>query len=238
MPKRTAEACPSSEIQRSRGDTFGSYRSLVAEVLSQGERISHHDQQQEANERHSESVIGAGMSNVEKENLNVLLRQCVRNLTPEVDEMQECVRSLYLISQLGNKCQSSSPSDFVPEESGGAREDDIQLLLRSDPDMVKNITSQYSNVLLSKELERLLDDVVATCRPMTRGEIRELQKSIKELPERNLNRVAEIVGNHSIASGEDFNDKVIVNLDQADKVMLWRLHFYVGAVKSAQKLAP
>jgi len=87
MPKRTAEACPSSEIQRSRGDTFGSYRSLVAEVLSQGERISHHDQQQEANERHSESVIGAGMSNVEKENLNVLLRQCVRNLTPEVDEV-------------------------------------------------------------------------------------------------------------------------------------------------------
>jgi len=50
---------------------------------------------------------------------------------------------------------------------------------------------------------------------MTRGEIRELQKSIKELPERNLNRVAEIVGNHCIASGRDFNDKVIVNLDQA-----------------------
>ncbi|AEE77316.1 bromodomain testis-specific protein [Arabidopsis thaliana] len=243
MPKRTAEACPSSEIQRSRGDTFGSYRSQVAELLSLGERISHHDQQ-EANERHSESVIGAGMSNVEKDNLNVLLRQCVRNLSPEVDEMQECVRSLYLISQLGNKCQSSSPSDFVPEETGGAREDDIQLLLRSDSDMVKNITSQYSNVLLSKldnmqqELERLLDDVVATCRPMTRGEIRELQKSIKELPERNLNRVAEIVGNHCIASGRDFNDKVIVNLDQADKVMLWRLHFYVGAVKRPRSSLP
>jgi hypothetical protein len=86
MPKRTAEACPSSEIQRSRGDTFGSYRSQVAELLSLGERISHHDQQ-EANERHSESVIGAGMSNVEKDNLNVLLRQCVRNLSPEVDEV-------------------------------------------------------------------------------------------------------------------------------------------------------
>ncbi|CAL9248417.1 unnamed protein product [Arabidopsis halleri] len=245
MPKRTAEARPSSiEVQRNKPDTFGNYRSQVAELLSQGEgtgeRISHHDQQQ----RHSESVIGDGMSNLEKENLNVLLRQCVRNLTPEVDEMQECVCSLYLISQLGNKCQSSSPSNLVPEESGGAREDDIQLLLRSDPDMVKNITSQYSNVLLSKldnmqqELEKLLDDVVATCRPMTRVEIRELQKSIKELPERNLNRVAEIVGNHYITSDKDFNDKVIVNLDQADNIMLWRLHFYVRAVKSAQKLAP
>jgi hypothetical protein len=41
-------------------------------------------------------------------------------------QMQECVRSLYLISQLGNKCQSSSPSDFVPEETGGAR---VRLLL-------------------------------------------------------------------------------------------------------------
>ncbi|KAG7558973.1 Endonuclease/exonuclease/phosphatase superfamily [Arabidopsis thaliana x Arabidopsis arenosa] len=245
MPKRTAEARPSStEIQRNKPDTFGNYRSQVAELLSQGERISHHDQQQQANERHSESVIGDGMSNLEKENLNVLLRQCVRNLTPEVDEMQECVCSLYLISQLGNNCQSSSPSNLVPEESGRAREDDIQLLLRSDPDMVKNITSQYSNVLLSKldnmqqELEKLLDDVVATCRPMSRGEIRELQKSIKELPERNLNRVADIVGSHYITSGKDFNDKVIVNLDQADNIMLWRLHFYVGAVKSAQKLAP
>lgn len=50
---------------------------------------------------------------------------------------------------------------------------------------------------------------------MTHGEIRELQKSIKELPERNLNRVAEIVGNHNLTPGKDFNDEVIVNLDQA-----------------------
>ncbi|XP_010514450.1 PREDICTED: uncharacterized protein LOC104790398 [Camelina sativa] len=245
MRKRTAEASLSPGIQRNRADSFTNYRSQVTELLSQGERISsHHDQQQEASERHSESVIGAGMSNFEKENLNVLLRRCVRNLTPEVDEMQECVSSMYLISQLGNKCQSSSPINFVPEESGREREDDIQLLLSSDPDMVKNITSQYSSILLSKldnmqqELEKLLDDVVATCRPMTHGEIRELQNSIKELPERNLNRVAEIVGNHDISCGRDFNDKVVVNLDKADTIMLWRLHCYVRAVKSAQKLAP
>ncbi|EOA24654.1 hypothetical protein CARUB_v10017927mg [Capsella rubella] len=244
MPKRTAEASLSPGIQRNKPDSLSNYRSQVAELLSQGERIScHHDQQQDS-ERHSESVIGAGMSNFEKENLNVLLRQCVRNLTPEVDELQQCVCTMSLISQLGNKCQSSSPSSFVPEESLGASEDDIQLLLRSDPDMVKNITSQYSNVLFSKldnmqqELENLLDDVVATCRPMTRDEIRELQKSIKELPERNLNRVAEIVGNHCITSDGDFNDKFIVNLDEADNIMLWRLHFYIKAVKSARRLAP
>lgn len=93
MPKRTAEASPSSEIQRNKPDTFGNYRSQVAELLSQGERISHHDQQQQANERRSESVIGDGMSNLEKENLNVLLRQCVRNLTPEVDEVHRSFTS-------------------------------------------------------------------------------------------------------------------------------------------------
>lgn len=50
---------------------------------------------------------------------------------------------------------------------------------------------------------------------MTRDEIRELQKSIKELPERNLIRVAQIVGNSNITSGKDNNYEVIVNLDNA-----------------------
>ncbi|ESQ32729.1 hypothetical protein EUTSA_v10004828mg [Eutrema salsugineum] len=244
MPKRLAEAPPSSETLRVRhADSFGSYRSQVAEFLSQEERISLHDLQ--ATVRHSNTAIGAGMSNLNKEKLNVLLRQCVKNLTPEIDEMQQRVCRMHLISQMANNCASSSPSILqsivVPDESGGATEDDIQNLV-SDLDLVKRLMSQDSHALLSElenmqqELENLLDDVVATCRPMTHGEKRDLQKSIKELPEGNLHRIAEIVANHCIRSGKEFFDEVIVNLEQSDNIMLWRLHFYVGAVKNARKL--
>ncbi|VVB04220.1 unnamed protein product [Arabis nemorensis] len=244
MPKRVAEAPPSSETHKIRPDSFGNYRSQVSELLSQDERSLHHDQQ--SGERSLESPIGAGMSNDKKENMNVLLRQCVRNLTPEIDEMQQRVCSMYLISQLGNKSPSSSPSrlkSIGPEEFGGAIEDDIQLLLSSDPDLVKKITSQYSNVLLSKledmeqKVENLLDEVVTTCRPMTCGEKLDLQNSIKELPEKNLDRIAEIVRNHYISSGKDLSDVVIVNLNQLENVTLWRLHYYIAAVKSATDLA-
>ncbi|KAL1218616.1 hypothetical protein V5N11_018383 [Cardamine amara subsp. amara] len=244
MRKREADVYSSPGIQRNKPDSFSNYRSQVAELLSQGERISVHHDQEASESDSSKSVIGAGMSNIEKENLNILLRQCVTNLTPEVDEMQQRVSSMSLISQLGNKCMSSSPSILNSlEESGGVREDDIELLLKSEPDLVKKITSQHSNILLSKldnmqqQLENLLDDVVTTCRPMTRDEIWELQKSIKELPEKNLNRVVQIVQNSNKTSSKDNTNEVVVNLDHADNIMLWRLHFYVGAVKSAQKLA-
>lgn len=83
MPKRAAEAPLSSETHRVRPDSFSSYRSQVAKLLSQRERTSN----QGVTTRHSNSGIGAGMSNVKRDKLNVLLRQCVKNLTPEVDEV-------------------------------------------------------------------------------------------------------------------------------------------------------
>ncbi|KAG2301506.1 hypothetical protein Bca52824_030157 [Brassica carinata] len=122
-------------------------------------------------------------------------------------------------------------------------EDDVKNLL-SNPDIVKKLTSQYSNILfheledMQQQLESLLDDVVATCRPMTRGEKRDLQKAVMELPGGNRDRIAGIVEEHCRTSGKDFSDEVIANLDQSeDNVMLWRLHFYIGAVENAQKLA-
>ncbi|CAA7046571.1 unnamed protein product [Microthlaspi erraticum] len=239
MPKRAAEAPLSSETHRVRPDTFSNYRSQVAKLLSQKERTSNH----EVTTRHSNSGVGSAMSNVKKDKLNVLLRQCVKNLTPEVDEMQRrvCSMYLYLISQLGNKCPSSSP--VGPEESGGESDGEIQLLLKSDPDLVKRKTSLHTNILLSElenmqqKLEGLLDDVVTTCRPMTRGEKRVLMKSIKELPKGDHDRIIEIVRDHCITSGEDFSDKVTVNLENSqDNVNLWRLHYYVGAVNNARKL--
>ncbi|KAL0792664.1 hypothetical protein Bca101_064041 [Brassica carinata] len=235
MPKRAAEPPPSSETQGVKpADSFGDYRSQVSQLLSREEKISHRDQ--EATMSHSNTVIGAGMSHLKKEDLNVLLRQCVRDLTPEVNEMHMRVCSMKLFSEKATKCN-------VPAECEGATEDDVKNLL-SNPDIVKKLTSQYSNILfheledMQQQLESLLDDVVATCRPMTRGEKRDLQKAVMELPGGNRDRIAGIVEEHCRTSGKDFSDEVIANLDQSeDNVMLWRLHFYIGAVENAQKLA-
>lgn len=241
MPKRAAESPPSSETQGVKpADSFGDYRSQVSQLLSQEEKkISLLRDQEEATMSHSSTAIGAGMSHLKKEDLNVLLRQCVRDLTPEVNEMHMRVCSMKLFSDKATKCNN------VPAESKEANvsEDDVETLL-SNPDIVKKLTSQYSNVLyheledMQQQLENLLDDVVATCRPMTRTEKLDLQKAIVELPGGNRDRIAGIVEEHCRTSGKDFSDEVIANLDQSeDNIMLWRLHFYVGAVKNAQKLA-
>ncbi|CAN7044875.1 unnamed protein product [Brassica rapa subsp. trilocularis] len=231
MPKRGAEAPPSSETQRVKpADSFGDYRSQVSQLLSQEEKISLRDR--EATMSHSNTAIGAGMSHLKREDLNVLLRQCVRDLTPEVNEMHLRACSMKRFSDKAAKCD-------VPADS----EDDVTNLL-SNPDIVKKLTSQYSNVLLhelddmQQQLENILDDVVATCRPMSRGEKLDLRKAIMELPGGNRDRIAGIVEEHCRTSGKEFSDEVIANLDQSeDNTMLWRLHFYVGAVKNAQKLA-
>ncbi|CAN6849157.1 unnamed protein product [Brassica oleracea var. botrytis] len=235
MPKRAAEAPPSSETQRVKpADSFGDYRSQVSRLLSQQEKISLRDQ--EATMSHSNTAIGAGMSHLRREDLNVLLRQCVRDLTPEVNEMHMRVCSMKLFSDKATKCS-------VPADSEEGTEDDVKNLL-SNPDIVKKLTSQYSNVLLhelddmQQQLENILDDVVATCRPMSRGEKLDLRKAIMELPGGNRDRIAGIVQEHCKTSGKDFSDEVIANLDQSeDNIMLWRLHYYIGAVKNAQKLA-
>ncbi|CAN6857602.1 unnamed protein product [Brassica oleracea] len=235
MPKRAAEAPPSSETQRVKpADSFGDYRSQVSRLLSQQEKISLRDQ--EATMSHSNTAIGAGMSHLKREDLNVLLRQCVRDLTPEVNEMHMRVCSMKLFSDKATKCS-------VPADSEEGTEDDVKNLL-SNPDIVKKLTSQYSNVLLhelddmQQQLENILDDVVATCRPMSRGEKLDLRKAIMELPGGNRDRIAGIVQEHCKTSGKDFSDEVIANLDQSeDNIMLWRLHYYIGAVKNAQKLA-
>lgn len=235
MPKRAAEAPPSSETQRVKpADSFGDYRSQVSRLLSQQEKISLRDQ--EATMSHSNTAIGAGMSHLKREDLNVLLRQCVRDLTPEVNEMHMRVCSMKLFSDKATKCS-------VPADSEEETEDDVKNLL-SNPDIVKKLTSQYSNVLLhelddmQQQLENILDDVVATCRPMSRGEKLDLRKAIMELPGGNRDRIAGIVEEHCKTSGKEFSDEVIANLDQSeDNIMLWRLHYYIGAVKNAQKLA-
>ncbi|CAA7055216.1 unnamed protein product [Microthlaspi erraticum] len=226
MTKRAAEEAPPSLDSSRTGPNFlGHYRDQVAELLSQGERI-----QLGTTKKSPTEVIGA-----ENEKLNALLRECVWELIPEVDEMQSRVFSMRQMSQLSNK----KPEDPAFKEV----DEDIQLLMKSDPDLVKQMVTKHTNEVLAslnnmqKQLESLLDNVANSCRPMSRGEKQDLQNSIMVLPGENLKRVAGIVKDHYVALGKEFPDEVTVNMEEEDNIMLWRLHFYVAAVKNARRLA-
>ncbi|XP_019087148.1 PREDICTED: uncharacterized protein LOC104728410 isoform X2 [Camelina sativa] len=245
MTKRRAEETtpPSLESSRTGQDFFGYFRAQVEDLLSQEEKISHH--KHVATHKSSTETIGAELSDLKNEKLNALLRQCVWDSIPEVEEMQSRVESMHLMSQLSNKKPSISPTESaIPEDPTFKEvEDDLQLLMKSDPDLVKEIVSKHSSDLLyrlndtQQQLEKLLDNVVTTCRPMSRGEKRKLQKSIKELPGPNLERVAEIIKNHYVALGREMPDDVTVNMEEEDNILLWRLHYCVAAIESARKLA-
>ncbi|KAF8088128.1 hypothetical protein N665_0552s0016 [Sinapis alba] len=231
MTKRAAEEAPPSMDSSTTGPNFlGCYIDQVAELLSQEERIPLHEDNKPSTE-----IIGADISSLKREKLNALLRQCVRDLIPGVDEMQSRARSMHLMSRLSNK---KPPIPVTNEEV----EKDIQLLLKSDSGLLKEIVKKHTDDVLTslnnmqQQAEKLLDNVATSCRPMSRDEKRDLQKSIKELPGGNLKRVAEIIKDHYVAAGKEFSDEVTVNLEEEDNVMLWRLHFYVAAVKSARKL--
>ncbi|KAF3581699.1 hypothetical protein DY000_02033742 [Brassica cretica] len=235
MTKRAAEeATPSTDSSTTGPNFLGCYRDQVAELLSQEERLPHHEDGD--TKKPSTEIIGAGISSLKREKLKALLRQCVTDLIPGVDEMQSRARSMLLMSQLSNK----KPSISVTNEEV---EDDIQLLMKSDPRLFKEIVKKHTDDVLTslnnmqQQAEKLLDNVATSCRPMSRDEKRDLQRSIKELPGGNLKRIAEIIKDHHAASGKAFSDEVTVNLEEEDNVMLWRLHFYVAAVKSARKLA-
>ncbi|CAN8272973.1 unnamed protein product [Cochlearia groenlandica] len=242
MSKRPAEETPPLfDSGRIGPDFLGYYTAQVEELLSQEEKIP--PRELEATKKSSSEAIGAKMSDLKNEKLNILLRQCVSDIVPEIDDMQSRACVMHLMSQLRNKkpSLSSSSEDFGFKE---VEEEDIQLLMRSDPSTVKEIVRKHLNDLIAnlnnkqQQLEKLLDSVANTCRSMSRGEKRDLQKSIKELPSENLKRVAKIIKDHKVALGkEEESDEFLVNLEKEDNVMLWRLHFYVGAVKKAKKLA-
>uniref|UniRef100_A0A0D2ZSB1 NET domain-containing protein n=1 Tax=Brassica oleracea var. oleracea TaxID=109376 RepID=A0A0D2ZSB1_BRAOL len=229
-----ASVCPQDHMHNWT-KLFGCDRDQVAELLSQEERIPHHGDGD--TRKSSAEIIGADISSLEREKLKALLRQCVRDIIPGVDEMPTRARSMHLMSQLSNKKPSISVTNKEVK-------DDIQLLMKSDPGLFKGIVKKHTDDVLAslndmqQQAEKLLDTVATSCsgRPLSQEEKRDLQKSIKELPRGNLKRVAEIIRDHYVASGKEFSDEVTVNLEEEDNVTVWRMHFYVAVVKSARKL--
>ncbi|XP_020414748.1 uncharacterized protein LOC18782382 isoform X4 [Prunus persica] len=209
--------------------------------------------------------IGTGLSDFKKERLKSLLRQGVNFLSPEVDEMLEPVVAISrLKSQLKSRnCLSSSKETArliaVPEEPKVTNilltpllfvglchiqkvDDDLQFLIEKDSLQVEETVKKYSDEFsatlghMEQQLEKLLDTVMASCRPMTLPEKHKLGKLIQKLPPKNLDCVAEML-QHRNAACINSSDEIHVDLEKQSNVTLWRLYYYVEAVEKARKLA-
>uniref|UniRef100_A0A803QLC7 NET domain-containing protein n=1 Tax=Cannabis sativa TaxID=3483 RepID=A0A803QLC7_CANSA len=126
-----------------------------------------------------------------------------------------------------------------PEESKVNGDDNRQLLIENDGPEVDNILKGVSDELSSKlgymdqQLEQLLNIAVSVCRPMTIPEKKQLQKMIKGLPPKNLDRVVELVEHAEKKPA----DEIKVDLEKESNITLWRLYYYVQAVEKARLLS-
>ncbi|PON46463.1 NET domain containing protein [Trema orientale] len=134
----------------------------------------------------------------------------------------------------------------IEKESREVNDDDHrQFLLENDSpevdEILKNVSDELSAKLghMDQQLEELLDIVMSKYRPMTLPEKKQLQKMIKELPPKNLDRVAELVerGKRGKPAEKRSHDEIFIDLEKESNVTLWRLYYYVQAVEKARKLS-
>lgn len=314
MSKDKKDLVDSSANDKLGPDYFGYYTRLVTDLLSKEEDFppfasqSYGLSQSRGVElrgkdtiEHSYGIpgslfgnsIGTGLSDFRKERLKSLLRQGVKVLSPEVDEMLGPVIGISrLKSQLKRKqcltrgalpdvdarntpskrlkksssfSSTSLPALSTPTNPESSREngvdghttetagfvvgaeepkadDDLQSLIETDSgqvgETVKKYSDEFSTTLghMEQQLEKLLDTVMSSCRPMTLGEKHKLGKLIQKLPPKNLDHVAEMI-QHRNAAYTNSPDEIRVDLERQSNITLWRLYYYVEAVEKARKLA-
>ncbi|KAB5564293.1 hypothetical protein DKX38_004347 [Salix brachista] len=137
---------------------------------------------------------------------------------------------------------SSTNTPLVASPSNSSTEaDDLKFLLENNSSHVEKTVKKYSDELLStlehmeRKLEELLDAVASKCRPMTHTEKQQLQKLIKKLPPKKLDRVVEIVQRSKPIESQD-HDEIFVNLEEKDNATVWRLYYYAEAAEKARLL--
>ncbi|KAL6136187.1 hypothetical protein ACLB2K_061488 [Fragaria x ananassa] len=252
-------------------DYFGYYTHEVVELLSQNEDASPFtSKSSDVSQSRCVEVIGKDrienadglsgslfsnslgneLSEFTKERLELLLRQGVKVLAPEVDEMIEPVVGMSrLKSRLeSRKCdvdaeKASPPKRLKRSSCSSSKEvdDELQSLIQSNNSLqveeaVKKYSDQYYAELghMEQQLEKILDTVMSKCRPMTIHEKHKLGNLIQKLPPENLDRVMEIIQNSNPAHTSS-SDEVHVDLEKESNVTLWRLFNYVKAVEKARK---
>ncbi|KAI3474943.1 hypothetical protein Pfo_030254 [Paulownia fortunei] len=136
------------------------------------------------------------------------------------------------------KSGSIMNSDIGTGKESAEIDDDLRFLLENDTtkveELMKNHSNEFSATLhyMEQKLEELLNILMTSCRPMTLSEKQQLRKLIQKLPPRNLDRVMEIIG-HTKPSEKYSCDEVHVDLDEVDKVTLWRLYFYITTIQAS-----
>lgn len=133
------------------------------------------------------------------------------------------------------KAHSTSPNNS-DSDSISCRKvyNNIQSLQGKD-EVCHEDVEKYTFQLLAKldnmeeNLEEYMDIVVSKCRPMTHVEKHRLGKMIRKLPEKALNRVAEILRPSNFSSN-GLPENIFVNLEEEDDVKLWRIYYYVELI--------
>uniref|UniRef100_A0A7N0T7H4 GATA-type domain-containing protein n=1 Tax=Kalanchoe fedtschenkoi TaxID=63787 RepID=A0A7N0T7H4_KALFE len=119
--------------------------------------------------------------------------------------------------------------------------DDLKFLLGNDRLQVEQTMKKYADEisaslgLLEQQLEGFLDNVTSKCRSMTFFEKQSLWSLIKDLPPENFDRVVEIIKRSRGLDQRDEND-ILVDLEDTDNAVLWRLYYYAKAVENARNL--
>ncbi|XP_077253098.1 uncharacterized protein LOC143892391 isoform X2 [Tasmannia lanceolata] len=211
--------------------------------------------------------IGEGLSDCKRERLKAFLKRSVVDLNQEVDEIIDQVLAVHQLQKppchkeisschssaldedmnrhlpKKQKISSSPISNYIHAESICFKVDEnSQALLENGELQSEECRKKYSDELFAKlgnmeqHLEDFLDVIVSKCRPMTYLEKQKLQLRIQKLPAKSLDRVVEII-QHRNSSADGPPDEIHVDLDQEDDVVLWRLHYYVESVESANKLS-
>ncbi|KAI4350604.1 hypothetical protein L6164_005049 [Bauhinia variegata] len=139
----------------------------------------------------------------------------------------------------GDDFQSGYKIDL--EKENGEVNDYLRFLLENGGVEVEEVVKKHSDELygqlecMEQQLESLLDAVMSKCRPMTLTEKQQLQKQLKKLPPRNLDRVAELIC-RSKAGEKQSCDDIFVDPEKEDNTTLWRLYYYAEAVDKAKSI--
>ncbi|KAM7267926.1 hypothetical protein ACFE04_010092 [Oxalis oulophora] len=256
---------PSAERSKVCQDNFSYFYSEVLRLLSPDESVLPFDSEPCEKRNGAAGFFDNGtlcnLSDFRKQKLENLLRQAFRACEPDFEETLEPVITMCQLKAVIKSKQAGSddgasqpvfdsscsfskrkrnhqPQSGVDEENE-EEEDDMQVLLESDPTLVeemikKHCDEHYASLFhMEKQLEGLINAVVSGSRPMIPVEMHKLCNMIKDLPQENLDRVSEIV--HQGKPDEELPDETVVHLEKEDHMKLWRLYYFVEAVKKDRK---
>ncbi|KAF6176942.1 hypothetical protein GIB67_027742 [Kingdonia uniflora] len=220
------------------------------------------EKEREAEDTSSKSVDAASLNKSPLNNVKKSCSNCNTTKTPQWRVGPDGLKSLCNACGIRRKKETSSSLGFSEIEKEKEREnslsedrnnknldavshksqvdEDLETILECGGPQAEEVVKKYSDELSAKldhmeeQLEGFLDLVVSKGRNMTLAEKQQLKKLIQSLPQKNLERVAEIVQRKKPHGAEDHpSDEIHIDMENEDNGTLWRLYYYVQAYKNA-----